>query len=47
MSGVETQEMLALNPKSRAELEEEAAERTFLEGGEPSSRSVPAQRHHH
>lgn len=39
--------MRALNPKSPEELEEEATERKFLEGGEPPARSAPAQGHHH
>jgi mono/diheme cytochrome c family protein len=44
---LELVEMRALNPKSREELEEEEAERNFLEGGEPPSHSAPAQAHRH
>lgn len=44
---LELSEMRALNPKSREELEEEEAERRFLEGGEPPSHSTPAQGHGH
>jgi mono/diheme cytochrome c family protein len=47
ISPLELAEMRALNPKSRRELEEEEAERRFLEGGEPPARSAPVQGHRH
>jgi len=47
ISPLELAEMRALNPKSREELDEEEAERRFLEGSETPKRSVPSTGHHH
>lgn len=44
---LELAEMRSLNPKSREELAEEEAERTFLEGGETPLRPTPSSGHHH
>jgi mono/diheme cytochrome c family protein len=47
ISPLELAEMRALNPKSRKELDEEEAERKFLEGGQPPQRSAPSTGRHH
>jgi mono/diheme cytochrome c family protein len=47
ISPLELVEMRALNPKSREELEEEEAERRFLEGGATPQSSAPSTGRHH